>query len=188
MPDNIRDNKGRFVKGQPYNKGILFIKNCLICNSEFYVIPSMMRINCCSRKCSNISKIGKPLWNKGKKGYSTKAKGRKISKEWREKLQKPHLSTRGEKHYLWKGGQNKIRKQLMGQYEYLNWRRKVFERDNYTCQNCGKRGVYLEADHIKPWITHPESRYDLNNGRTLCNPCHRNTDTWGGKIWKISQS
>ena len=61
------------------------------------------------------------------------------------------------------------------------WRVAVFERDNYTCQSCGKRGGYLEADHIKPFARFPELRFELANGRTLCRPCHISTDTWGYK-------
>ncbi len=59
--------------------------------------------------------------------------------------------------------------------EYKNWRKAVFERDNYTCQFCGKRGGDLEADHIKPVSFYPELRIDINNGRTLCPPCHKTT-------------
>jgi 5-methylcytosine-specific restriction endonuclease McrA len=60
------------------------------------------------------------------------------------------------------------------------WRQAVFERDDYTCQLCGIRGgVELNADHIKPFALYPELRFDLSNGRTLCVPCHRKTDTFG---------
>lgn len=61
------------------------------------------------------------------------------------------------------------------------WRVSVFERDNYTCQGCGKRGGYLEADHIKPFAKFPEFRFDVNNGRTMCRPCHQQTDSWGNR-------
>ncbi|MFA5071929.1 MAG: HNH endonuclease [Candidatus Pacearchaeota archaeon] len=58
-------------------------------------------------------------------------------------------------------------------YEYVEWRKKVFERDNYTCQKCGLQ-TYIEAHHIKRWSLYPELRYDVNNGITLCkNPCHK---------------
>lgn len=55
------------------------------------------------------------------------------------------------------------------------WRKAVFERDDYTCQTCGKRGEYLEADHLLPWAYYPSFRFHLFNGRTLCRPCHDKT-------------
>lgn len=65
-----------------------------------------------------------------------------------------------------------------------DWRIAVFERDNYTCQKCGKRGGYLQADHIKPFAYFPELRTVLSNGRTLCKPCHLETDTYAKKLTK----
>ena len=62
------------------------------------------------------------------------------------------------------------------------WRRAVFERDNYTCQWCGVRGSYLEADHIKPWAYFPDLRFELSNGRTLCRLCHDTTKVSAKKL------
>ena len=59
--------------------------------------------------------------------------------------------------------------------EAINWRKKIFKRDNYTCQVCNARGVYIEADHIKPWAFFPKLRFKLSNGRTLCRLCHNKT-------------
>lgn len=56
--------------------------------------------------------------------------------------------------------------------EYKQWRTAVFERDNYTCQTCGARGVKVNAHHKKPYAYFPELRYELENGITLCVPCH----------------
>lgn len=56
--------------------------------------------------------------------------------------------------------------------KYLHWRQTVFERDNYTCQKCGKRGGNLEAHHIDNFHDYIDLRYDLNNGTTLCRKCH----------------
>ena len=68
--------------------------------------------------------------------------------------------------------------------KYADWRKAVFERDGYTCVHCGAKSVEgkrvrIEADHILQFATHPEKRFDVDNGRTLCAPCHRKTDTWG---------
>ena len=69
--------------------------------------------------------------------------------------------------------------------EAKSWRKRVFERDNYTCQICKVRGTYLEADHIKPFAYFPELRYELSNGRTLCRPCHNKTKMSYYKMRKL---
>ena len=55
--------------------------------------------------------------------------------------------------------------------EYLDWRKLVFERDNYTCVCCGNTGR-LNAHHIYAFSNYKELRLDINNGITLCNACH----------------
>ena len=57
--------------------------------------------------------------------------------------------------------------------EYIAWRKAVFERDNYTCQYCGKRGGKLCSHHIKRYHSHIELRTDVDNGITLCERCHK---------------
>ena len=57
----------------------------------------------------------------------------------------------------------------------IDARNEAFKRDNWTCQECGVRGAYLEADHIKPFAYFPELRFEIGNLRTLCRPCHDKT-------------
>ena len=61
--------------------------------------------------------------------------------------------------------------------DYKLWAKKVFERDNYTCQCCGKRSkknnpVNLNAHHLKNFAQNIELRLDVSNGITLCECCH----------------
>ena len=66
-----------------------------------------------------------------------------------------------------------------GSAEDREWRQAVFERDKFTCQECGQVGGQLQADHIKSFSEHVELRHELLNGRTLCLACHRKTPTYG---------
>jgi hypothetical protein len=56
--------------------------------------------------------------------------------------------------------------------EYKRWRKKVFIRDNYTCQLCSIRNVELHAHHKKPKSTHRHLIFEVSNGITLCGNCH----------------
>lgn len=106
----------------------------------------------------------------------------------------------GSKSNLWKGGITPIMRYLRTYSKYLQWRIDVFKRDNYTCVFCGDRNyegrgktLVLNADHIRPLyliladneITDIANAlkckelWDIDNGRTLCRPCHQTTKTWG---------
>jgi len=116
-------------------------------------------------------------------------------------LGKKRESMTGNKHFAWKGT-TPTNKMLRMSFEYREWRKFVFSRDDYTCQFCSQRGGELEADHIIPFqliidkIKHQhgvENLYEnalsslelfnTSNGRTLCVPCHKKTDTYGVR-WK----
>ena len=109
--------------------------------------------------------------------------GRKLTEEHREKLKGripwnkgiEHSAIKGENNHNWKGGITPKNILLRHSVEYKQWRKSVFERDDYTCVFCKKRGGELNADHIKQWAFFPELRFDMNNGRTLCVECHRTT-------------
>jgi hypothetical protein len=52
------------------------------------------------------------------------------------------------------------------------WMLSIFERDKYTCRQCGKKNCKLNAHHIQNWLDYPELRYNIYNGITLCLECH----------------
>lgn len=109
-------------------------------------------------------------------GFMVKAY-RKISARFCSKKCKTDNSNKGKTNE-----HEKIRKSL----EYKEWRKMVFERDKYTCQQCGIKsglghGVFLHADHIKPFALYPALRLVLDNGKTLCQECHKKTETYGRK-------
>jgi len=82
----------------------------------------------------------------------------------------------GADNHKWKGGVAFHRAERSTS-EYITWRRRVFERDDYTCRKCGRRSrsgtaVFLNAHHINNWKDNVSLRYDVDNGITLCKDCH----------------
>jgi len=87
----------------------------------------------------------------------------------------------GEKNHNWKGGITPKNEKIRKSVEYRLWRESVFARDNWSCVFCETRGGDIHADHIKQFAFHPELRFAIDNGRTLCVPCHRKTDTYSSQ-------
>ena len=123
------------------------------------------------------SKIGSSLM--GHIGYG---KGCHLSFAHRKKI---GLANSGSKSSFWRGGVSDLKRLRREKIEYKEWRNKIFERDNYTCQICLRKGGILNADHIRPIVFYPELIHEVTNGRTLCVSCHRQTETYGRKVFKI---
>lgn len=165
------------------------IKNCEICKKEYNRKPCELG-KYCSRSCYNISRKGvtrlKSICDKisiSKKGKSNGREGFKQTELTKQKIRDARAkqlppTPRGFKY---KGNITPELHLLRMSIQYKDWRLAIYERDNYTCQNCKKVGGKLNADHIESFARCPEKRFDINNGRTLCEPCHRKTSTFGGK-------
>lgn len=133
-------------------------------------------------------KKGSIPWNKGGADYSdeTREKMRvaKLGKPGNKKLGKKCPAMQGEKHHHWRGGRSRGYKTGYYSIEYKQWRKSIFDRDGYKCQVCGEVGGYLTAHHIKSFANHPELRFEMDNGVTLCEECHKLTDNYKGKCEK----
>lgn len=156
------------------------------------------------KKISEATK-GRIPWNKGRKGlYNT-------SEETKKKIALIHIGNKynqnrepwnkgltakddarilsREKTGNWKGGKSSLTRRIRCSFKYRQWRSDVFTRDDFTCQDCDKRGGDLEAHHIKTCIDilelndvktfdqamKCEELWNINNGKTLCLKCHNLT-------------
>lgn len=171
-------------KGKPKQEYI-----CPSCQKKFWKYPSLGgKTKCCSRKCMGIWRsktfIGEQNPAFGKKRPDLSEFNKKTKSELMRTRNPMHNTDyvkkiSGEKHYNWKGGKPSsnylARNKGEGKRFYRRWRNAILKRDNYTCQICSSQ-KNLEGAHIKSFAKYPELRFDINNGRVLCNKCHSLTD------------
>lgn len=152
---DVQRGSGKFCSRKCYNENKRKIPkffNCIQCGKEKENVFSQRTKKFCSVECKAHWQKGKPL--------AVNLQGK--------------AGRRPRTHHLRKRPKH-------GGIVYEEWRTKIFERDNYTCQECGQRGGKLNADHIKPYQAFPELRFEMSNGRTLCVECHKKTDSYGWK-------
>lgn len=111
------------------------------------------------------SRKGRTAWNKGKKlGYAVWNKGMKMSDSYKKKLSLAHTTT----------GSTQEWKRVRSSVAFKDWRKAVFERDDYTCLSCRQKGGRLHPHHVYSFTRYPGLRFDVDNGATLCEACHKN--------------
>lgn len=92
-----------------------------------------------------------------------------------------------------------LNRAVRGMRECREWRTAIFRRDDFTCQICAVRGGRLNADHHPIplsrlvqdfavafpdetlWVPNAATYapfWDMSNGRTLCEDCHKETETY----------
>ncbi len=152
---------------------------CVICKQRFQSCLPANRKSVCDNCLSTTIPCPyckKPMLKYLAKGRERKACGGshchplpKASPAYKEAIRRRYAN------HVYKSHENKIAR---GKSEYTEWRKHVFERDGFTCQDCSAHSgngtaIILHPHHIKPFATNPELRYDLSNGITLCFACHR---------------
>ena len=136
-------------------------------------VPKESRILAGKKMLGHKFNVGRKMKDDVKELLRNLMKGNKRAlghKSWNKGI-------RGKDSHSYKGGAKLIYKHYKNA-EYKEWRKQVFERDDYTCQQCGCRAVMLHPHHIKGYTKYPEKRYEVSNGITLCVPCHHQTH-WG---------
>lgn len=174
------------------------VVECFNCEEEFYRTPSQMKErNYCSRECVNTcsarnSKIaekmkgennpmkreevkkkvsealkGQDPWNKGltiEDPRVAKYIETKTGMKYDIKKENPTWFERGHTPHNFVGNATK---DYRGR-QWHNIRKKILERDDYTCQRCGEFGK--EVDHIVPWRVSKDNSED--NLQVLCKSCN----------------
>lgn len=162
---------------------------CINCRKGFDVVPARLATaKFCSYKCRGKWRakhwLGEnhPRYQSGPRTLSCQHCGSKFSQRETEAISEfrkrkfcsmecakhgQHRLT-GEEHPLFKPDSR--RKNRRGKHGA--WARAVISRDKARCQRCGAKNVELHAHHILSFEKHPDKRWDLDNGETLCFRCH----------------
>lgn len=153
---------------------------CPTCKTQFTHLYHYRKSKYCSHKCwkNRNPKINIECSYCGKEIFVFKSlatRKKYCSKKCYSLDQRERY--KGEKSHLWEGGKTKKSQIDRTRSIYRKWRLSVFERDNYTCESCGKKSgngkkIILQAHHIEQFSENKEKRYDVNNGVTLCKECH----------------
>jgi len=110
--------------------------------------------------------------NRKKKGIKKSTETKKKMSEARLKEKNPMFGMKREKNPNWKNGATSKNRIARESWDYDNWRKEVFTRDNWTCQNCEAKGGKLHSHHIYNFADNIDLRFIVENGITLCKNCH----------------
>lgn len=156
---------------------------CQECGKELSYSSTWRGAKLCKGCTTRHTWTGRHLSEMAKKKISLAKTGHPLSEEHRAKLrgktqshearEKNRVANSGPNNARWKGGRSNERDILEGSAKYKSWRKAVFMRDNYICRSCAKRGGHLNAHHLLPFSKYPEHRMKIDNGMTLCLPCHQ---------------
>ena len=66
---------------------------------------------------------------------------------------------------------DEYRNKRIDRIELSVWSKSIKNRDNWKCYMCASSNK-LEAHHLDSYLAYKSSRFDINNGITLCKVCH----------------
>lgn len=103
------------------------------------------------------------------------------TKEYREKQRVSKLGKKngmygicGEKHPSWNPNKTRLQRQkdrkIKQNREFIE---KCLERDKYTCIICGCKSKKFNVHHLNSYNWYINGRFDISNGVTLCEKCHK---------------
>ena len=117
---------------------------------------------------------GKRHTEEARRKMSEWQRGRHLPEETKMRIS---LSLRGDKHPNWKGGLKELVQGIRHSPKYHQWRKAVLGRDNHTCQDC-ETTDNVDAHHIQSVIEYPEGIFEIDNGLTVCDSCHKRHTFW----------
>lgn len=161
---------------------------CIECSKKFWVYPHIARGRSdrsngrqfCSHQCANNSSIVKARISKSMSGENNPNYGKSRPGYIKEILRTVNL---GSKNPRWKGGITTEVQKLRNTWDYRKWKQFVLKRDEYKCTQCNSVKD-LHAHHIESFYRKKETRFDVNNGITLCHKCH--SDLHGFSVGKTN--
>lgn len=156
-------------KQQPAYKGGRVKRICLSCGKKFIAHRSNVKRGggkFCSKNCFWVAhkKLREEL------GGFAKGKHWTHTEDYKKRLS---LARTGEKNPMWVNGSSRDRKRQGDTHKNNKWRKAIYNRDNFICQECGVAGTQLNAHHIKFWSKYLKDRFKISNGVALCLNCHK---------------
>lgn len=170
---SLSRRKGKYVK-------------CQTCGKEFWVqaykleekyLKNVGETKYCSMECAKSTQIkkGDKPWNKDIP-WSNEVRG-KFKETWAKRL----LTYKSSDHPNWQGGKS------FEPYPVSfnnSLKRYIADRDNHTCQLCGKTENEVGYKLCKHHIDYDKNNCDEKNLISLCRSCHTTTD-FNREFWTL---
>lgn len=200
---NICDLKGFIYLGIKYINKKKHYKYQCVCGEVDYVTMSSLKrrkgcIHCSGRKKKIIEEIRKYFKEHGCELLSTRYESNsqplkyicscgnisnvswahfKHGQRCKECWIKNHS---GKNHYAYNEDLTDVQRKKNGidrtkSPKYRQWKKNVLEKDIYICQKCGNdlNKFYNVAHHIDSWDLNSKLRYEVSNGISFCENCHK---------------